>query len=54
MLCKAHQLRDREFIVEQWYQLPAGSRANVWVSDRSDFIDLTWVSIRQDSEEEES
>lgn len=26
---------------------------NVWVGDTSDFIDLTWLSIRQDSEEEE-
>lgn len=26
---------------------------NVWVGDTSDFIDLTWLCIRQDSEEEE-
>lgn len=26
---------------------------NVWVGDTSDFIDLTWLRIRQDSEEEE-
>lgn len=26
---------------------------NVWVGDTSDFIDMTWLSIRQDSEEEE-
>lgn len=26
---------------------------NVWVGDTRDFIDLTWLSVRQDSEEEE-
>lgn len=26
---------------------------SVWVGDSGDFIDVTWLSIRQDSEEEE-